>query len=74
MPHEKGELPLDWIQTIRTMPDMVHGVSVKMDKRNDDITAILIEIKKWMDKYGKILDKVNNELNASKKTVKAIGR
>lgn len=69
---QRVEERLDWIQTIRTMPDMVHDLSAKIDKHDDDITAILIEIKKWMVKYGKVLDKIDKELKESKKKVREI--
>lgn len=68
-----GPQVIDWIQTIRTVPDMIHDLTVKMDKRDTDITDILIEIKKWMDKYGRILDKINAEIIASKQRVREIG-
>jgi hypothetical protein len=81
MVETKGQDILDWIQTIRAIPDMVHDLSAKMDKRDQDYLEMIIVVKDWMNKYGKVLDrtnevlsKVNDEIEASKARVQDLGR
>jgi hypothetical protein len=71
----------DWGQTIRAIRSMIQELSTKMDKRDQDYLEMIIVVKDWMNKYGKVLDKsnevlskVNDEIESGKARVQSLGR
>jgi hypothetical protein len=57
-----------------TLYDAIEILGFKMDKRDENTTAILIDLKTWMNKYGQILDKINTEYDQGKERIQKIGQ
>jgi hypothetical protein len=52
----------------------LNQISNKMDKRDQDFLSMLTVIKEWMNKYGRVLDRINQDYEEARSRVKRLDR